>query len=231
MGSSQTRFGNVDRIFRINSEKRLLDAQLARLCVLFEDMRIEITGMLEVSLPKLDILDPKPKYGDDAIPQGLGKYRRLYFTRRSIATVREFTEALRLLDENDQFESVRAKFTEKQHRAWGEARSYFHKSMTAQIDAIRNDIGGHFGQSAALKAIVLFKPDNLTKLEVVDGKDYRLHFANEVVASALCAHLPDQDPERYAEFLHDVMLKAYGHCVGCVKVLVEAELGNRFNLS
>jgi hypothetical protein len=41
MGSSQTRFGNVDRIFRINTEKRLLDAQLARLCVLFEDMRIE----------------------------------------------------------------------------------------------------------------------------------------------------------------------------------------------
>jgi hypothetical protein len=33
-----------------------------------------------LSLPKLDILDPKPKYSDDTIPQGLGKYRRLYFT-------------------------------------------------------------------------------------------------------------------------------------------------------
>lgn len=54
---TQTRIAELRRIFRSN-QKRLLDAYIARLCVLYEDLRIELFAISADSIPNLDVLDP-----------------------------------------------------------------------------------------------------------------------------------------------------------------------------
>ena len=62
------------------------DAKVARVAVLYEDLRLENLAASEPSIPKLDAS------GADL--------RQFYFIRRSVATVREFAEALSMLEED-----------------------------------------------------------------------------------------------------------------------------------
>jgi hypothetical protein len=79
-----------------DGKDRQFDAKLARVCVLFEDLRIEeIRGLAERSLPALDILDPEKETW--LSPVLTGQYRQFYSIRRSLATLREFEEAIRLI--------------------------------------------------------------------------------------------------------------------------------------
>src|SRR5215472_3601775 len=86
---SQMKFGNIRDVFRTH-RKNPFDAHLARLCVLHEDLRIEIEGIRASNIPKLDVLEPRRDHLDH--PERMGSYRRHYFLRRSIATLREFAE-------------------------------------------------------------------------------------------------------------------------------------------
>jgi hypothetical protein len=150
-----------------------LNAKLARLCVLYEDLRVELHGIVEPSIPALDVLDDK--------------YRRFYFVRRSIGTIREFADALRLINDDPDFQVNEMK---EDKATWGSAIAFF-KENERLLGAIRNDIGGHFGQQAALNALDRL-PDVSCAIELVgeliDGRDQtdlRLHFVGEIVTSAL----------------------------------------------
>ena len=57
---------------------------MAALCVLFEDLRIELSGQVEDNLLRMD------ECGKEG--------RRFYFLRRSIATLYEFSEVIQELD-------------------------------------------------------------------------------------------------------------------------------------
>ena len=76
----------LDRVFTNGS---LLDAHISRVAVLYEDLRLEMMAASEVSLPTLDTIGME--------------HRRIYFARRSIGTLRELAEAIRLLDELPEF--------------------------------------------------------------------------------------------------------------------------------
>lgn len=76
---STTRFGSLDRVFNYGTSDLL--NRLARLSVLFEDLRIEWCGLPEnISLGDLDTI------GKD--------YRMNYFLRRSLVTLIEFRDGL-----------------------------------------------------------------------------------------------------------------------------------------
>src|SRR5260370_21912695 len=122
---------NLQRVFNDGS---LLQAHIARLCVLFEDLRIETYGIIEESLPSLDFTDEA--------------YRRNYFLRRSIATVFELAEELRLLDQLDDFKKIKSSFDKVSLRHWDKAVKFFGR-YESYFRRIRNDIGGHFGLNAA----------------------------------------------------------------------------------
>jgi hypothetical protein len=70
--------------------KSSFEAIAARLAVLYEDMRIELHGIAEESIAPLDQLDVR--------------YRRIYFLRKSLATLREFAEAVRHLESCPKFQ-------------------------------------------------------------------------------------------------------------------------------
>jgi hypothetical protein len=76
---SQVKFGNIREVFRTH-RKNPFDAHLARLCVLYEDLRMEIEGIRARNVPKLDVLDPRRDHLDH--PERMGSYRRHYFLRR-----------------------------------------------------------------------------------------------------------------------------------------------------
>ena len=97
--------------------------------MLYEDLRIETTAIAEDSIPALDVTDVR--------------YRRHYFLRRSIATLVEFAEALRLLNDCSDFNDVRLGFDEEVIEMWSEGITFFHENETF-LERIRNDTGGHF---------------------------------------------------------------------------------------
>jgi hypothetical protein len=202
MSRKQTRNASLREVFSAD-QNRQLNAKLARLCVLYEDLRVEMCGIAEPSIPALDILDLEKD--NKCTPQRIGRYRRYYFVRRSIGTIREFAEALRSIN--------------------GDPDLQLNESL---LKAIRNDIGGHFGHQAALNALDRLSPDAYSAIELVDGRDLRLHFAGEIAASALLPHLPNDDIKEYAALLRDCIKPAYKHATRCVQILVLKYLWGRF---
>jgi hypothetical protein len=104
----QERNCRLSEIFRGESPE--VAASIARLYVLIEDLRIEITGFKEKKLRPLDATSVT--------------LRQIYFLRRSIATLEEFSDCLVYLDENRKFGRVKLTFREGV-KEWQEAISFF----------------------------------------------------------------------------------------------------------
>ena len=77
------------------------DWHLARVFVLFEDLRLEAMAL----------------YDDEFLARSGRRHfkvkaQKVYFLRRAIGTLREYVDALRLIDESEEFSSLRTKFPE-----------------------------------------------------------------------------------------------------------------------
>jgi len=195
------------------------------LCVLYEDLRVEMWGIAERSIPALDVLDldKDNKY----TPERIGRYRRYYFVRRSIGTIREFAEALRLINDDADLQPTASGIDEEVKTTLDSAITFF-ETNGSLLKAIRNDIGGHFGHEAALNALDLLNPDAYSTIELVDGRELRLQFAGEIAASALLPHLTNDDIKEYATLLRDCIKPAYRHATRCVQILVLKYLWGSF---
>ncbi len=194
-------------------------------------------------MPALDILDPETE--NRLSPALVGQYRQFYFIRRSLVTLREFAEALRLISQDmDKDPSLRVTFgglTEDAPALWNAAIQFFH-SKEPLLTAIRNDIGGHFGEKAARRALSMLLLDTCGSIALAQGvvehrqqktveadQQLRLHFAAEIAATALLEHLPNRDVENYGEFFKDVLMTGYQHAINCVYILVWEHLWDRFS--
>jgi hypothetical protein len=224
MSAKQTRFAHLRSVFKAD-EERQLTAKLARLCVLYEDLRVEVCGIVERGIPALDILDSEPD--NRFTPERIGRYRRYYFVRRSIGTIREFAEALRLINDDPDLRPNPIRHIEGAERTWSKAITFFGQNEVL-LRAIRNDLGGHFGHQASLNAVDKLRPDALSSIELVDGRDLRLHIAGEIAASALLPHLQNDDIKEYEALLTDCIMPAYKHAARCVQMLVVEYLWPNF---
>jgi hypothetical protein len=164
------------------------NAILARLSVLFEDLRIEEYAS------RIDGLDQL----DDA---GKG-YRKIYFLRRSIATLVEFASAIEMLDQRPEFRSLKKSFNADCTLRWNEAVRYF-KDWRKYLSEIRADFGGHFDHGSALHAVEEMHPETTGELIVVKDEEektggVRLKYAMEIVGAAMTKRKPaDQDDREY----------------------------------
>ena len=76
MIKSKTRAAHLARVFRYSGDvEKQMQVQLARLCVLYDDLMLEFTAANEDSIPLLDTS------GRDS--------RRFYFVRRTLGTLSE----------------------------------------------------------------------------------------------------------------------------------------------
>jgi hypothetical protein len=153
-------------------------------------LRIEASGIVPESLPQLDFTD--------------FKYRRIYFLRRAIVTLTEVAEAFRMLDVDQDFESVKNEFDNQNMIRWKRVVKFF-KRFEPELRRVRNDIGGHFGHHAARYAIQNMESSivgqiELSKAPPYDGPDkvgVKLHFAGDIVAKAMQRHSSMNSAEQY----------------------------------
>jgi len=187
-------------------------AHMARLAVLYEDLRIELTAVATRSIPILDVTDER--------------YRTNYFLRRSIATLVEFAEAIRLLNACSEFQGVKARFGGEVGRYWDEGVRFFSRHERF-LKLVRNDIGGHFGQQAAVFAVAHFDPEAVGKIQRAE-RTVHLHFAGELAATASLRHLRGSTNEqKFSRLLREVVA-GFRHATRCTHCVVLGYLWERF---
>ena len=228
-GKSRIRSGLLRSVFRSD----VLDRNyilVAQLCVLYEDLRIEISALTCPSIPLLDVLYPATTDGFEPTP---GKYRMQYFLRRSIATLREFADALRKLDQEDSFAQIKTGFTENHLVRWNAAIAFF-AQQESHINKIRNDVGGHFGEPATREAIKNLPETETGRIEMesnAEGQvDAKLYFAGDIVASAMFRHLGADKWQGFSDLV-EIAKDGSRHAITCVEILIRALLWSRFGHS
>ncbi|HKB65767.1 MAG TPA: hypothetical protein VKC61_07900 [Pyrinomonadaceae bacterium] len=210
---SKTVFREIRRVF-IFSE---MNALIARLAVLYEDLRIETFGIIAESLAELDYTDEK--------------YRKNYFMRRSVATLVEVAEAFRMLDEDPDFQRVKDNFDEKHLIRWKRSLRFF-KRFEPILRRVRNDIGGHFGHEAARYAIKNINLSTCGKIELSNEGPSRvgvkLHFAGEIATYALVRHRGAVSDDVYAKYLIRIIALGYKQAIRSIDTINAFYLWNRF---
>ena len=195
-----------------------MHAHIAQIAVLFEDLRLELTGVSEESLKPLETIG--------------AKHRRNYFLRRSVATLVEFVGAIRMLDENRDFQLVKRRFDSDASQEWQEATSYLRKHKE-YFKRLRNDFGGHFGFPAAKYAVETLDQDTPEALEICwkpleRRAGPKLRFAGEVAATAMARHKGTLSSKQHFEQMITTALDGYKHCTNCVHLVVRFYLIGRF---
>jgi hypothetical protein len=216
MIKSKTRAKDLQRVFTLPA-KRLLHAHIARLSVLYEDLRIEAYGIVEESLPALDSND--------------ADYRKNYFLRRSIATLIEFAEEIRLLDKLDDFDEIKSTFTDVSLIRWNKAVRFFGR-YESYLKKIRHDTGGHFGLPAAIYAVSDIPASYAGKIEIVrggnDGAGVKLHFAGQIALSAMFRHRKGSSDDYHFRYLLRLAITGYRHAARTVHCIVAFYLWEKF---
>ncbi len=194
------------------------EAIMARLSVLYEDLRIELTGIAEDAVPAMDKFDVR--------------YRRIYFLRKSIGTLWEFAEAVNHLQQCPEFKfaSIREPFPvedQEQAKLWRKGASFF-KRNERRLKSLRNDIGGHFGLEAARHAVLHFNPDTVMGIEIGNNHHIYLNFAGEIVATAMLRHATGSNREYQIRRLVLLARIGYRRATTCVHCVVAYHLWDRF---
>jgi hypothetical protein len=190
-------------------------AHVARLAVLYEDLRIECLALVEPSIPVLDVTDER--------------YRANYFLRRCIATLVEFSETIRLLDECAEFQAVKARFSGELRNYWNEGFLVFHTNEEF-LERVRNDIGGHFGLKAAVFALENLSPEAVGKIESRGETKPTMHlpFAGELVATATLRHLQGSTSQEKFSHLMSTVKVGFRHATRCAHCVAYSYLWERF---
>ncbi len=196
-----------------------LSAIIARLFVLFEDLRIEEAASRMPALPDLDVIG--------------ASYRKIYFVRRGIATLVEFGGALKMLDEQPDFQQIRRGFKNGGPERWRDAVEFFVKQKP-YLSKVRADFGGHFDHASALHAVTDMHPETRGVLEIV--KNYaertggvRLKYAMDIVGTAMTRRRPvDQTSDKYFNEMFTVVRTGFRHAVEAMHTVAAFHVLPRF---
>lgn len=182
------RVARLARVFPADTpSEAVMQANIARLIVLYEDLRIELAAS------RVSAIDEHADWVGD------GYYRKRYFLRRAIGTLVELSDTFSQLAGDEMFAEVRKTFDAIAVAEWNSAAEFL-ESNARLFEQVRNDLGGHFGTVAAKFAIESFRPETTGSLEIVkdyrwSGVMYRPQFVGEITARAFLRHLPGQDAE------------------------------------
>ena len=235
---SRTRFARLADVFPYDPKNRArnnLHAQIARLCVIWEDLRFELRELF--------------RDGPDDNDEFTKAWKETYFFRRSIGTLNEVSDAVVSLDAEPEFRRVKDSFKAEEKKKWDAAVAHF-KSKKWPLKDIRNDIGGHFGLKAALCAVERLSLAERGRFGDVEGSigqvewhrdatarsigpsgsgiPLRLHFASHIACAAI---LRDPPTEGYSEALdrlvRELWMESYSHAYP-VLLILHARVWQRF---
>jgi hypothetical protein len=227
MAESRIRYGQLRRVFRAESGGDF-DAHLAQLCVLYEDLRIELLAITIRSMAHLDVLDPAAEHRGDKVR--IGRYRRHYFLRRSFATIREFAECLGAMRKTEEFQAIKSRVEPSVAKTLDDAVIFF-STNSGMIRTVRNSTGGHFGLEAGRYAIKHVDASAIGKLEFALEKNkvnVKLHFAGELVATAFTDGLPGKTMEEKIRNAVQGVAESYRHAARVVQIMIATCMMDRF---
>jgi hypothetical protein len=212
--TTRIRTRELSRVFAAQDP---LSAYIARLSVLYEDLRVESLAIREESISPFDNVTDR-------------LYRKHYFFRRGIATLLEFAESLRLLDGCPDFYRIRSTFNAAALEDWAQAIQFFDKHECL-IQRVRNDIGGHFGHPAAKFAVENLHPSVVGEIEIREvekGLLLHLHFPGEIAATASIRHFTKLTGERKFSRLARIVVVGSEYATKAFHTLVVTYLWQRF---
>lgn len=165
-----------------------LAASIARLVILREDFMLELHGIHAESLPELD--------------QHSEQWRRTYFFRASVRTLREIRGCLTRISMNKEFKYMLGTRSAKERRELSAICARLN-SASAVTKGIRDSLGGHVLHSAVQKAVDNLDYDRWGLVEigrVLDATHFKV--AGELVAEILTDGAPEA--EKVAKIEEDI---------------------------
>jgi hypothetical protein len=214
--SSTTRFGNLGRVFK-DGESELL-VGIARLSVLYEDLRLELAELHEVNT--------KPEEERTAADQ----YRVMYFLRRALSTLIEFRGGLTTVCLTQEFKNATLSSWESAYIARADS---FLQAHWDKLKALRNEFGGHVKLPGITFATEHFSDVvgsvtwNRSREEWSMGLE--CDFAGHVVAGAISSKLvAGTDVRTELHTALSIISDGFLHAQAAMVALVHAFLWDRF---
>lgn len=182
MVKTHIRFVKLHKWFPANDK---LAVSIARLCILREDLFLELSATLSRTLKALD--------SNTAI------WRKTYFVRSTIRTIFEIRSALEGLEANPDFREILRNQTKQTRKQFTTLMRKF-RATHVQMKELRNSVGGHVSHSATVKALNAMSVDREGMFEAGRKlKDSHYRFAAELVLSLLLADTPERDHQARME--------------------------------
>ena len=183
--------------------------QLARLIVLYEDLRIEVAGSVNREIPGLD--------------ETGRQYRKLYFVRRAFATIDEIRGALNQINSTTKMKALRSHLSEDSVAEWMTALQFFNEQAGFVGDQ-RNLYGGHFLYKTAKFALAHLSSATvgvvgIEKSQIKRSAHVVFKFALELVGIGLTADRAEEDIQQFAQRNFDVLTTAMRHATTAIHIV------------
>jgi hypothetical protein len=218
MAKSITRHGNLGFVFG-EGNSVLLNA-IARLCILYEDIRLELNQLRQIQERRAagEVLD-----SDD--------FQVAYFMRRALVTLVEFRRALTRIRGTQEFKHAIA-FHPKMEKDDLLPVEQFFQQHEARIKELRNEFGGHL-QEASVKFATGHVSDVSGKITMnlrSEGWTMGLEcdFVSQLMAGIITSKLAGKDYKGELGEAIEMMGTAFGHVQVATVALVYMFLWDRF---
>lgn len=177
---SRTRIVELTRWFPPNDP---LAAKIARLCILREDFLLEMNGTYMEEIKELDGLSEE--------------WRRLYFIRNLIRTLREIEGGIQRLLSDAEFKILLARQSAALQKEFEDHAAAMAKGIDVVKD-VRNDICGHVQETAVQETLNELAGSDVFGLLEIGPTMQRTYFkfAGELVIQILVRGVPDADKHR-----------------------------------
>ncbi len=173
-----TRFAELSRVFRGGRSELLI--AIARLSVLYEDLRLEMGEFRKLHRSVIELGEPDKDY------------RVSYFLRRSLATLVEFRGGLMVVRKTQEYKNAEAGLTATDARYIADADRFLQQNWT-QIKDLRNEFAGHIRSAGVEFALKHFSNEvgKVTWNPNTDGWTMGLEcdFAGSVLVGAISSKL------------------------------------------
>src|SRR5713226_2465324 len=157
----------------------LLAAKIARLCILREDLLLEMEGVYTEDI--------------DALDSHSAEFRRMYFLRNLVRTEMELSGAIQTLLNEPEFRNLLAKEPREIQNDFQEAAQAIGKAHTLAKD-VRNDICGHVREAAVQEALERIDPASWGFLDLSKiAKHTHYKFAGELTAAILLKGVNEEE--------------------------------------
>jgi hypothetical protein len=155
---------------------------MARLCVLREDLYIELRGMVHEPIPSLD--------------ECSSETREIYFFRNCVKTLLEIRGASETMKRNSEF----VEMLSRQDSPLDNSLSDLSKALTdahTLVKRLRNDVAGHLSHEAVHTALQQITPETKCLFQIGDTpRDTHFKFALELIGATMLCHVPFKEADK-----------------------------------